>query len=172
MPIPTFPPSGAGFPSVEANIPSFPPSAAALNPLWPFPDIALPEFLWRPDITGNYLNQGSAGAALNLIPDPNNVGVPPGTFNQGWVISNPSGSCSVVATPFNPDISELGSVWSMIIKCKLFGTQVFVSLQSPNVGPSFIFQYNSNSFLNLMTGNNNGEVNVNGTTLLTDGVKY
>src|SRR5208337_3590843 len=50
---------------------------------WPFPDIDLPLFLWRPDLTGDYLNLGSAGAALDLTPAP---GAPLGSFNQGWVI--------------------------------------------------------------------------------------
>src|SRR5208337_4580637 len=94
-----FPPSGAGFPSVEANIPSFPPAAAALNPYWPFPDIALPPFLWYPKLTEDYRNVGSAGAALNLIPAPATMqtwgpfGVPPlGSFNRGWVVNNPTGT--------------------------------------------------------------------------------
>jgi len=109
-----FPPSGAGFPSVEANIPSFPPAAAALNPYWPFPDIALPPFLWRPDLTGDYRNVGSDGAALNLAPVP---GTPAPSFNQGWVISNPTSSlCSIVESPDNADVSALGLVFSIIGK--------------------------------------------------------
>src|SRR5208337_2750124 len=111
-----FPPSGAGFPSVEANIPSFPPSVAALNPYWPFPDIALPPFLWYPEKTGDYTNQGGDGAALDLTPAP---GAPLGSFNQGWVISNPTGILSsAVSTPYHPDVSDLGAVFSIIVKGK------------------------------------------------------
>src|SRR5208283_3750943 len=129
MTIPTFPASGAGFPSVEANIPSFPTSVAALNPYWPFPDIALPPFLWRPDLTGDYRNVGSAGAVLDLLPvtvdNPlNPTGSPPpqGTFNNGWVIHAPTGESSVINIPYHADVSNLGNIWSFIAKFKVVST--------------------------------------------------
>ncbi len=100
-----------------------------LNP-WPFADIPLPPFLWRPDLTGDYRNVGSDGSALDLVVDPGNAGVPPGTFNNGWVINNPTGdAASIIMIPYNPDVSDLGNVWSMIFKINakngggyLFGT--------------------------------------------------
>src|SRR5208337_4696513 len=134
-----FPPSGAGFPSVEANIPSFPPAAAALNPYWPFPDIALPPFLWRPDLTGDYRNMGSAGAALDLILTP---GEPLGSFNNGFIIRNPTGSlASTVNAPINPDVSDLGSIFSIICKIKPYlGGYILASYGNSNV---YYLQYTS-----------------------------
>src|SRR5208283_5123985 len=107
MTIPTFPASGAGFPSVEANIPSFPTSVAALNPYWPFSDIALPFFLWRPDLTGDYRNVGSAGAALDL-----SAGGSGNSFNNGLLLDGNGW----VVSPYNPDISNIGSLFSFISK--------------------------------------------------------
>jgi len=103
---------------------------AISNPLWPFPDIPLPPFLRRPDLTGDYRNVGSDGAALDLSPAPDNpyhpqgYAPPLGSFSNGWVISNPSqdsnppGESSVVIVPYNPDVSYLGSLFSMVFKVK------------------------------------------------------
>ena len=169
--IKTFPASGAGFPSVEGNIPSFPPAAAALNPYWPFSDIALPPFLWRPDLTGDYRNMGSAGAALDLSLA---LGMPPPSFSNGCVLSSPGGNSTVLLTSPNPDVSDLGAVCSWIFKVKVpSGSQTIDSnYMADNSGGVAFFLFDGQPFnINLYQDSNSILAKI-GTAICQAGVEY
>jgi len=136
---------------------------------WPLPGLPLPRFLWRPDLTGDYRNVGSAGAALNLTPAP---GAPLGSFNQGWVISNPTGDeSSVVRTANNIDLTDFGTVYSFIGKARfntylilLYGS-IVIAFQGPNQ-PLFFTVFGPT------VDNQQYNADFQGTMLLQEGIDY